>query len=167
MDDVFIIWSHDLATFSVFLDMFNTHEPPIKFKSSLSISSLDYLDTSVFKYPDNSKTLLTEVFFKPTDTHDLQSKHSFHSRNTFECTFFRICSKNKEFENAWSVLFQCLRKRNYLKRWMPDIKSKTVTEPLMNQYQANAAIPTTSRWGSKPCGIDRYMTCKGICYCSI
>ena len=31
---------------------------------------------------------------------------------------------------------------------MRDIKSKTIKELLMDQYQTNAAIPTASRWGS-------------------
>ena len=42
----------------------------------------------------------------------------------------------------------------------------THTHTLMDQYETNAAIPTTSRLGSKPCGTDRCMTCKHICHCS-
>ena len=45
---------------------------------------------------------------------------------------------------------------------MRDFKSKTVRELLMDQYQTNAAIPTTSRWGAKPLGIDRCVTSKYI-----
>ena len=57
-----------MDAFTVFLHIFNTREPPIKFKSSVSISSIDFLDTTAFKDPYNSTTLLTKVFFKPTDT---------------------------------------------------------------------------------------------------
>ena len=47
-----------MHAFAIFLDVFNTHEPPINFKSSVSIRNIDYLDTTVF----NSKTLLNKVF---------------------------------------------------------------------------------------------------------
>ena len=98
---------------------------------------------------------------------------SFHPKHTVKgliksqiMHFFRICSKTKDFENAGSIPFLSLCKRNYWKGSMRDIKSKTVRELLMDQYQINAAIQTTSRWSSKPCGIDRCMTCKHICHCS-
>ena len=66
-----------MDAFFVFLDIFNTHEPSIKFKSFVSISIIDYLDATVFNDPDNNKTLLTKVIFKPTYTHQLLYKHSF------------------------------------------------------------------------------------------
>ena len=104
LDDIFIIWPHSMDAFAVFLDIFNTHEPPIKFKSSVSISSIDYLDTTVFKDPDNGTALLTKVFFKPTDTHQLLHKDSFHPKHTFQgliksqiMRFFGFCSKNSDF----------------------------------------------------------------------
>ena len=66
------------------LNIFNTHEPPIKFKSSICIDSVNYLDTTVFKDPKNNNTLLTKVFFKPTDIHQMLHKHSFHPKHTFK-----------------------------------------------------------------------------------
>ena len=45
---------------------------------------------------------------------------------------------------------------------MRDIKNKTVTELLMDQYQTNATISTTNKWGCKPCGIDQCKACKHI-----
>ena len=66
--------------------------------------------------------------------------------------FARICSKNKDLENAWSVLFQSLCKRNYSKRWMRDTKSKTVISGLLPN---KCSFPTTCRWGSKQCVTGR------------
>ena len=54
LDDIFIIWPHGKDAFSEFLNIFNTHEPPIKFKSSICIDSVNYLDTTVFKDPKNN-----------------------------------------------------------------------------------------------------------------
>ena len=82
LDDIFIIWPHGKDAFSEFLNIFNTHEPPIKFKSSICIDSVNYLDTTVFKDPKNNNTLLTKVFFKPTDIHQMLHKHSFHPKHT-------------------------------------------------------------------------------------
>ena len=41
LDDVFIIWSYAKQAFSQFLNIFNTHEPPIKFISSICIYSVN------------------------------------------------------------------------------------------------------------------------------
>ena len=73
-----------MDAFAVFGVIFNTHKPSVKFKSFISISSIDYLDTTVFKDPDNSKTLLSKECFKPTDTHQLLHKDSFHPKHTFK-----------------------------------------------------------------------------------
>ena len=51
LDDIFIIWPHGKDAFSEFLNRFNTHEPPIKFKYSICIDSVNYFDTTVFKDP--------------------------------------------------------------------------------------------------------------------
>ena len=84
-----------MNAFSVYVDIFNTHEPVIKFKTSVSISSKDYLGTTVFKDPDKNKTLLTKVFFKPTDKQQLLHKHSFHPKHTFKGLI-----KYRRFEKA-------------------------------------------------------------------
>ena len=68
LDDICIIWPHSMDAFSEFLDILNTHEKPIKCKSSVCISNIDYLDNIVLKDPDNSKTWSIMVFFKPRQT---------------------------------------------------------------------------------------------------
>jgi len=80
LDDIFIIWPHGKDAFSEFINIFNTHEPPIKFKSSICIDSVNYLDTTVVKDPKNNNTLSTKVFFKATDIHQMLHKHSFSSQ---------------------------------------------------------------------------------------
>ena len=120
------------------------------------------------KDPKNNNTLLTKVFFKPTDIHQMLHKHSFHPKHTFKgllrsqiIRFFRLCSNEKD-----CILFQALCKRNYSKRWMRGIKGKTVRELQIKQRRSNIGIPTTSRWGSKPCNIMNCMTCHLISDCS-
>ena len=47
LDDIFIIWPRSMEAFSVFFDILNIQEPPIKFQSAVRISSIDYLNTTV------------------------------------------------------------------------------------------------------------------------
>ena len=64
-----------------FLDSLNNHEPPIIFKATLNKQKIDFFDTTIFKDAENE--LLTKVFFKPTDTHQLLHKDSFHLNTHF------------------------------------------------------------------------------------
>jgi len=125
---------------------------------------VSYLDTTVFKEPKNNNTLLTKVIFKPTGIHQILHKHSFHPKfkgllRLQILRFFRIRSKEKDFDKAWGILYQTLCKRNYSKRWMRGIKGKTVMELQIKQRRSNTGILTKNRWGSKPCNIMNCMTC--------
>jgi len=65
LDDIFIIWPHGKDVFSEFLNISNTVESPIKFKSYICIDSVNYLDIT-FRYPKNNITLpyLTDRYSK-------------------------------------------------------------------------------------------------------
>ena len=73
LDDVFIIQPQGEKDFISFLKSLNEYEPPIKFK--VTINKVDYLDTTIFINSNNKYEQLTEVFFKPTDTHQLLHKN--------------------------------------------------------------------------------------------
>ena len=107
-----------------FIDIFNSHQPPIRFKATIHENSIYILDTTIYKDPKYPNYLLTKVYFKPTDIHQLLEK-TFHPKHT--CTFsdilksqitrfYHICSEPSEFEKAWSILYEALSKRNYSKR---------------------------------------------------
>ena len=81
LDDIFMVWSHGRVAFLEFLDTFNSHRPSIKFKSEINSKSINFLDTTLFRSSEN--TLEAKVYFKPTDTHQLLHKSSFHPRHTF------------------------------------------------------------------------------------
>jgi len=82
-------------------------------------------------------------------------KHYFHPKHTFKGLLRSqiICSNEKDFDKASGIIFQALYKINYSKRWMRGIKGKTVGELQIKQRRSHIGIPTTSRWGSKPCNI--------------
>jgi hypothetical protein len=112
--------------------------------------------------------LQTRVFFKPTDTHQLLDKHSFHPKHTSKgvlksqlLRFKRISSCVDDYNNACSILFEALRKRNYskslLRKMKRDIwldnqdlhpKDKTLTDkllPIIIPYN-NVGISLVRTW---------------------
>lgn len=127
LDDIFGIWTYSTSDFYKFIDTLNSHDPTIKVKFTISETTVEFLDTSVFKDPDfqiNQK-LQTKVFFKKTDTHTLLHKTSFHPRHTFEgliksqlIRFDRICSFSEDFWEAKTILFKVLRKRGYSRTFL-------------------------------------------------
>lgn len=166
LDDVFIVWQHGHSKFQEFLSILNTHSPPIRFKAEVHESSVDYLDTTVFKDPTNNHQLWTKVFFKPTDTHQLLHKQSFHPKHTFKgilksqiTRFFRICSREIDFERAWCILSQSLRHRKYSRRWLRSIKSDTFKQLKLKQHRQQPTNPGRSSSGCKPCLHPRCETC--------
>lgn len=136
LDDIFLIWQHSLDDFKQFFELLNNHRESIKFQYLVSNTAVNFLDVTVFKGNQYSHmgTLDTKVYFKPTDTHELLHKSSFHPKHTFEgivksqlIRFWRISSDTNGFEEACTILFETLRKkRNYSRRYLRKIKSNTV-----------------------------------------
>lgn len=52
LDDIFGIWTYSQLDFQNFIDTLNSHDPSIKIKFEISESSIDFLETSVFKGPE-------------------------------------------------------------------------------------------------------------------
>ena len=136
LDDIFLIWPHTLDDFEQFFQLLNNHKESIKFQHTISDTSIDFLDVTLFKGNNykHVRTLDTKVFFKQTDTHELLHKSSFHPRHTFAgiiksqlIRYWRICSDTANFDIACSTLFTALRtKRNYSVRFLRQLKRNTV-----------------------------------------
>jgi hypothetical protein len=138
LDDIFIIWTYSEEEFFYFLNLMNSHSPSINFTHSIQKESINFLDVTLYKGTQfkNSSKLDTKVYFKPTDTHELLHKSSFHPKHTFAGIlksqinrFHKICTNKQDFESACSILFRVLRKkRNYSKRFLRKIKSAILTK---------------------------------------
>lgn len=159
LDDIFIVWSHSEKEFWQFFEILNNHHPTIKLKATIHRQSIDFLDVTVFKGTRFSVQgqLDTKVYFKPTDTHELLHKLSYHPKHTFKgilksqiIRFHRICNNASDFEHACTTLFRVLKTRGYSKRLLRSIKSKT----LKILYP-----PTNLNTGSKKCGKKSCLTC--------
>lgn len=135
LDDIFIVWSHGTDEFKKFFDILNNHHPTIKLKASIDSNSIDFLDVTIFKGQRFSKTnkLDTKVFFKPTDTHQLLHKSSYHPKHTFKglvksqvIRFHRICNNKTDFDNACTILFSSLKHRGYSARFLRTLKNDAI-----------------------------------------
>lgn len=122
LDDIWGVWSHSMEEFEKFINILHTHRESIKIKSTKSLESVDFLDTTTFKGHKflESGTLDVKVFFKETDTHALLFKNSFHPKHTFAgliksqlLRFHRICTRSEDFKIAVKILFQALSTRGY------------------------------------------------------
>lgn len=135
LDDIFIIWPHSRSDFDTFFNILNTHMDTVKLKATIDSQTIDFLDVTIYKGQTFKQTncLDTKVYFKPTDTHQLLHKASYHPKHTFSgiiksqiLRFYRICSNQKDFKSATSTLFSALIPRGYSKRFLRKITIETL-----------------------------------------
>lgn len=132
LDDVFFTWYGSMAEIKEFECFLNTLIPGIKITFNVSSESIHFLDTTIYKSYDDTTgqcTLLTKVYFKETDTHQLVHKSSFHPKHTFRgvlksqlLRFKRISSSVSDYDSACKILFDSLSKRNYSKSLLRKMK---------------------------------------------
>ncbi|XP_041928729.1 uncharacterized protein LOC121693401 [Alosa sapidissima] len=136
LDDIIGAWTHTLDQFTDFMNILNTHHTTIKLKSTIDLHSVNFLDTTLFLTPSTPthSSLSTKIFFKPTDTHALLHKSSYHPKHTFRgiiksqiIRFHRICTFPTDLQEAIEILFRALRPRGYSKRFLRKIKTDTLT----------------------------------------
>ena len=163
LDDIFIVWPHSREDFDNFFQILNSHHNNIKLKSTISDTSVDFLDVTIFKGPNLPQTgsLDTKVFFKPTDTHELLHKSSYHPKHTFKgivksqiIRFHRICSSKSDFDNACKTLFSAIKQRGYASSFLRKIKRDTIQS-------------LNSKGQSTKCGKKNCKTCPHLLETSI
>ncbi len=133
LDDIFGVWNYSESDFKHFVSILNTHDDSIKVKYNLQLEQIEFLDMQVFIRRENTETwqLGTRVYFKPTDTHALLHKSSYHPKHTFKgiiksqlISFYRICTKLEDVKTATKELSGALRRRGYSRTFLRSIKRK-------------------------------------------
>ena len=79
IDDIFMIWNGSLVDLQKFLSYINGVHPSIKFTYEFSKERTEFLDMIIFK--DLKGYLTTDVYQKPTDTHNYLHYNSSHPRH--------------------------------------------------------------------------------------
>lgn len=133
LDDIFGIWPHSKEDFDEFIAILNNHHSSISVKYNLQSEKIEFLDTEVYIQGEGKGEgkLGTRVFFKPTDTHSLLHKTSFHPKHTFGgivksqlIRYHKICTKIDDVESATRILFKALRKRGYSRTFLRNINKE-------------------------------------------
>ena len=103
IDDVFFIWTHGEEKLDSFINFLNSSHDTIKFTSEHSSNSINFLDVKVSV--KQGGVLTTELFCKPTDTHQYLHKTSCHPLHTKKAIPYsqalnlrRICSEDHKLD---------------------------------------------------------------------
>ena len=117
IDDIFMLWQHGEKELENFLEFLNCYHPTIKFTADYSREEIHFLDVSVRK---TNKQLVTDLYIKPTDTHQYlhaSSCHVYHSKKSIPYSqalrLNRICSVNSSYDKRCNELEIWLRERGY------------------------------------------------------
>ena len=103
IDDIFMIWTHGQDKLTDFTDTLNNTHPTIKFTTEQSKKSIHFLDVTISINNDNA--LSTDLYIKPTDTHQYLLSTSAHPKHTKQSIPYslalrlrRICSEDETFK---------------------------------------------------------------------
>ena len=117
IDDIFMLWQHGEDELKKFLEALNCYHPSIKFTWDYSREKINFLDVEVIK-KDNQ--LITDLYIKPTDTHQYlhaSSCHVYHCKKSIPFSqalrLNRICSENSFFDKRCNDLEAWLKERGY------------------------------------------------------
>lgn len=116
LDDVCGFWTHIRQEFDTFLHNLNHHNSSINFKATADLQSVDFLDTTTFKVPNQLDIKVCVFFF--LFVHVPLFKMSHHPKHTYSgivkshlLSFHRICTREDDFRKAIKLLFQSLTTR--------------------------------------------------------
>jgi hypothetical protein len=157
LDDIFMVWPHSENDLSLFVKQFNSTNRNINLTAEVNFDSVDFLDVTIFKGNRFGLTgiLDSKVYFKPTATHDLIRRDSYHPKSvgigvikSQVTRFYRNCSSPRYVEEACNIAFHKLPSLGYSPRLTRRIKNSTL-----------AALTERHQVGISPCSGPRCMTC--------
>ena len=116
-DDIFMVWEHGEEDLKKFLETLNFYHPTIKFTAEYSRTKMKFLNVTVMK---KGNQLVTDLYVKPTDTHQYLHASSCHFSHCKKSIPFiqalrlnRICSKNALFDKQCNELEVWLKERGW------------------------------------------------------
>ena len=121
IDDIFSIWTHGEEKLKDFITYINSVNPNIQFTCEYSNVSVNFLDVLVSV--DKNVILSTDLYTKPTDTHQYllaNSCHPNHIKKSIPYSqalrYLRICSDLETARRHCTELTNYLCKRGYSRR---------------------------------------------------
>jgi hypothetical protein len=118
IDDIFLLWNGTQAELETILKKLNDIHPTIKFDAKFSRTSIEFLDTRIYKAANG--ILQTTLYTKPTDRQSYLHSKSYHPNSCKRSIAYsqalrirRICSEPSEFEKNVMKLKSKLVQRGY------------------------------------------------------
>jgi hypothetical protein len=122
IDDVFFTWENDLQSLDRLISSLNSEHATIKFEPTISDKEVNFLDTIVYKIPNDSK-LRTRIYRKPTYKPQylhFKSNHPNHVKRAIPYSqalrYRRIIDDNEILNSELSKLTEFFIQRNYPKQ---------------------------------------------------
>ena len=129
IDDIFIIFTGSELELTEFIEYMNSQHVSIKFTAEYSKERVPFLDTWVIRDRDNK--LYTELFTKPTDTHNYLLYTSFHPKHCKNGgpygEFLRIrrnCTLDDDYETHSTKRVEHYTQRGYPRTLLAEAKNK-------------------------------------------
>ena len=104
IDDIFTNWEHGQESLKLFLQQINLFHTTIKFTAETSTEHVTFLDTMLMLEND---ILHTDLYTKPTDTHQYLSPNSCHPKH---------CSTSIPYRQGLRLRRICSRREDFVKR---------------------------------------------------
>ena len=117
IDDIFLIWPHDMDSLLKFVQHLNTVHPRIKFTSTISPSEIAFLDLTIYIIDDK---LCTRLYTKSTDRHMYLNFNSEHPMNLKEIHTLFLISEAQE-NILWVTLLDTITNPTLLILYMEGI----------------------------------------------
>ena len=141
IDDIFAIWTDTRQTLDTFIQELNQHHPTLNYTHEISSTSIDFLDVTIHKGNQFTRTshLDVKTFFKKTNTFQYLHYKSAHPPSThkaviIEATRFKRTNTNKEdYDHTITQLNQHLSDRDYPHQLIED----TLKRVTFDQTTAN------------------------------
>ena len=155
IDDIFLLWNGTQAELEVILEQLNQIHPTIKFDAKFSKTSIEFLDTRLYK--STMGKLQTTLYTKPTDRQSYLHNKSYHPNSCKRSIAYsqalrikRICSEPSEFEVHVKNLTSKLVQRGYDPKVLEEqidkarqISRDSLLQPKPGQLAAKTVLAVT------------------------
>ena len=124
IDNIFMIWTHTEDELKIFLVYLNSHNPALSYTYHYSLSTVDFLDLTIYKSPGFAFTniLDTKTFQKPHNLYQYLHYTSSHQKTVHKAVisgelvrYVRTNMSKVDYEAMKSLFTACLLTRGYPK----------------------------------------------------
>ena len=146
IDDIFFPWNGTAIQLQEFIKKLNNRHPTITFDFKFSKTSIEFLDTTVYKNKEQNK-LLTTVYCRPTDRINFLRYTPTHPRSLIKSIPYsqvlrlkKICAETSELSKNLQMLKELFRSRRFKEKFLdtefqrqPEIDRNALLAPKSKQ----------------------------------